>query len=923
MSKRPLREKLVSRNRANEIAPLTKGHIRNVYNWLVQALELGGLETKAPYFVIKRFEWIGNKNPPEPNLMNSFYLEDLATARTLVDGNSVPLALSHYLGMNSPTKRTDLVEDTIGLQELLQPKLTPTGRWPGNGRNPLALLQQAAVNATGPDQLPTGILGVNGPPGTGKTTLLRDVVAARVVERATVMATFERPSEAFEQSRISFSRSGATISLYRLDKRLKGFEMVVASSNNKAVENVSAELPSIEAVATDAPQLRYFQAVSNNVLKRDTWGLIAAVLGKSSNRFQFSQDFWKDEENGLSTYLNHASGQPQIVTIPQEDGPPIRRLREIIERERPPQNAREAASRWDAARARFQKAKSSLEARQSHLQKLHVQINRLVQIGVEYRTAVDQRAALANRIADIEGQLASVTQAARTQQQALDGVLEQKRQYANARPGIFGRIFRTAPHREWVARNVGFSATVKRHESVLSPLMVQSQTLASETQRLKQSVAKTMSTLSELNNERIALERTTIPARAALGVAIPDTEFFGRPHDEIQLLNVWFDKGTSVMRDHVFEEAIHLHRAFIDCAADCLRQNLSIFMESFGTRSLGTPEKDALIPELWASFFLVVPVISTTFASVHRMFSRLPPESLGWLLVDEAGQANPQAVVGAMMRTKRSIVVGDPLQIEPVVSLPNSLTEKVCGYFGIDPLRFNAPEASVQTLADAASIYCARFPIGSGHRNVGAPLLVHRRCNSPMFDIANEIAYANLMVQAKQPTKDNSVLGRSAWTNVVSNSSNDKWSAEEGLVLLKMLRQLRAGGGEPDLYIVTPFVIVQDSVRNELLRDGVLEGWVENPRKWVNERVGTVHTVQGREAAIVFFVLGAPMPSQGGARSWAGGRPNLANVAVTRAKTTLYVIGNRESWRTAGYFSTLDRLLPRYAVNVSGPVTGS
>jgi len=31
----------------------------------------------------------------------------------------------------------------------------------------------------------------------------------------------------------------------------------------------------------------------------------------------------------------------------------------------------------------------------------------------------------------------------------------------------------------------------------------------------------------------------------------------------------------------------------------------------------------------------------------------------------------------------------------------------------------------------------------------------------------------------------------------------------------------------------------------------------------------------------------------------AGGRPNLLNVAVTRAKEVLYVIGNRQLWQGA------------------------
>jgi superfamily I DNA and/or RNA helicase len=36
----------------------------------------------------------------------------------------------------------------------------------------------------------------------------------------------------------------------------------------------------------------------------------------------------------------------------------------------------------------------------------------------------------------------------------------------------------------------------------------------------------------------------------------------------------------------------------------------------------------------------------------------------------------------------------------------------------------------------------------------------------------------------------------------------------------------------------------------------------------------------------------------------------LLNVAVTRAKEAIYVIGNRQLWREAGLFRELDKRLP-------------
>src|SRR5262249_11540621 len=84
-------------------------------------------------------------------------------------------------------------------------------------------------------------------------------------------------------------------------------------------------------------------------------------------------------------------------------------------------------------------------------------------------------------------------------------------------------------------------------------------------------------------------------------------------------------------------------------------------------------------------------------------------------------------------------------------------------------------------------------------------------------------------------------------------------------------------------------------------------GWIpdDDEHGWARQRIGTVHTAQGRENEAVIFLLGAPAPAQDGARTWAGGRPNLPNVAGTRAKEVLYVVGNRRLWREAGVFSEL------------------
>jgi superfamily I DNA and/or RNA helicase len=73
-------------------------------------------------------------------------------------------------------------------------------------------------------------------------------------------------------------------------------------------------------------------------------------------------------------------------------------------------------------------------------------------------------------------------------------------------------------------------------------------------------------------------------------------------------------------------------------------------------------------------------------------------------------------------------------------------------------------------------------------------------------------------------------------------------------------------------------------------------------RKFGIENAGTVHTTQGKEADVVISVLGASSPANYGARTWASAKPNLLNVAVSRAIKRFYIIGNKDAWKTEPYF---------------------
>jgi hypothetical protein len=89
----------------------------------------------------------------------------------------------------------------------------------------------------------------------------------------------------------------------------------------------------------------------------------------------------------------------------------------------------------------------------------------------------------------------------------------------------------------------------------------------------------------------------------------------------------------------------------------------------------------------------------------------------------------------------------------------------------------------------------------------------------------------------------------------------------------------------------------------------VAREFAERARRHPGLRAGTIHTAQGKEADIVVVVLGSD-PDREGTRGWAASKPNLLNVAVSRARRRLYVIGDRETWMRQRYFHFAAERLP-------------
>ena len=116
--------------------------------------------------------------------LHSFFINDLQKAKTIDTPNlNAYLFGTHEKRINLDSNKTSENFNPKIFEQILQPKNYPLGRFPSNTAYALSFMQQVAVNlAIGADS--SQIRSVNGPPGTGKTTLLKDIFAQLIVKQA-------------------------------------------------------------------------------------------------------------------------------------------------------------------------------------------------------------------------------------------------------------------------------------------------------------------------------------------------------------------------------------------------------------------------------------------------------------------------------------------------------------------------------------------------------------------------------------------------------------------------------------------------------------------------------------------------------------------------------------------------------------------
>ena len=816
----------------------------------------------------------------EATNLHSFFIDDLNKSKEINNTN-----LKRYLTGGNINDRINLdgKKDSTNynqsvFEKILEPQNYPLGRFPSKTEFALSFMQQVAVNLTiGYDK--SNMRSVNGPPGTGKTTLLKDIFAELVVKQAHDICLLKSKYIKGNEDTLYYGKASIGV----LTDKIAENNIVVASSNNGAVQNIVNELPLREGIDDNIlPELEkadYFKDIANTDMKEERfWGTFSLEGGKAENMTNILNKigcivkYLNEEYKSDSEIYDKFKKQYEYVSDLRNDA--LNLQKKYAEYKNAKQNIDDNTSeKEEAERAKVESEK------------------------LEYEKAVEKNRAdmdeVTGKLGSIRAQRADLANSIANQKMSVELKRSQK-------GGFLDRLFNSNKNKA-VENEV--NALLNRLQKLIDEDEILRKTeieLQNRSNRLKRDIDDYKHRLDEDIAKYESLKQQSEKQKAKYNSIIEAFESdkgvfdrvldFEKDYDSLQMSNPWFDEKYRIEQSKLFVSALQVRKEFLYEN----RKNINAAVNIWKYQNNYVEKNKKLINIAWNWMNLCIPVISSTFASFSRMLKNIDENVLGHTFVDEAGQALPQAAVGAVFRSKNIMVVGDPFQIKPVLTLDEGILALLSKIYNVSEL-YLSESASVQTLVDAVSKYGFYTSKDMDESSwIGIPLWVHRRCRYPMFTISNAISYNNLMVQGKEG------YGKTGWYDIAGKAVN-KYVDEQGDFLLKKIKSMIEKDpkiidkNESDtVYIISPF-------KNVAYKLGIKLNEIGFTRKEKGKvtNIGTIHTFQGKEAPIVFMVLGADTNSKGAA-TWAVNEANMMNVAATRAKKEFYIIGDRKLYKSLG-----------------------
>ncbi|MGL5436968.1 MAG: DEAD/DEAH box helicase [Lachnospiraceae bacterium] len=256
----------------------------------------------------------------------------------------------------------------------------------------------------------------------------------------------------------------------------------------------------------------------------------------------------------------------------------------------------------------------------------------------------------------------------------------------------------------------------------------------------------------------------------------------------------------------------------------------------------------------------IFPVVATTCMSACKLGE--PKTYFDMVIMDEASQCNVAVGLVPIIRGKNLMLVGDPQQLNPVILLDpkDNLT-----------LRNNYAVTDEYDYIDN-SIY--KTFLASDSVSDEILLSSHYRCNRKIIDFNNKKYYNNkLNVLSRSEAKEPLIF----WEMGDNQAYQRNTAPKEALAILDFIKTQK----NKSIGIITPFAN-QKGYIEQLLKENQVD----------EVTCGTVHAFQGDEKDIILFSTALTDQTWPGTYDWLKNNKELINVATSRAKEQLILLGS-------------------------------
>ena len=267
------------------------------------------------------------------------------------------------------------------------------------------------------------------------------------------------------------------------------------------------------------------------------------------------------------------------------------------------------------------------------------------------------------------------------------------------------------------------------------------------------------------------------------------------------------------------------------------------------------------------------------------------------LIIDEASQCDIASALPLFYRAKQVIIIGDPKQLKHISLLSETEDKKIASENKISRLYLDYAYSK-------NSLYDISERIIKSKNESPILLNQHYRSHSDIISFSNEHFYDKKLSIMTDESKliPNSVHPRGiTWIDVCGETSQTKspYNEEEAKEIIKILKSFNESNNQKISFgIVTLFRAHMELIADKIHKTKELKN--------MDIIVGTVHRFQGDEKDIIIFSPAISAGIKQSTLNWIHATTQLLNVAITRAKSVLIIVGDKKNcYKTGGFLKNL------------------